>query len=716
MAYRQRIRAGQVGGHMDAADLAAEELARSWAAAVRGTSHVALSGRELAGLLHGLSGRLVRAMTAPVFDRADTVAIGRELIDAHFTEISSLDRTLEHLGVRLAPLADPQHREGRLAAVLSAVAMGFAAALQERTRDELERITVSAFDARAAAERARWNSESRFAAVFAGSPLGIGVADIDGIILDVNQALCDMFGFTPEQFTGRSIHDFVHPDDGPTDWVQLQQMIDGQVDHLRLDKSYFDASGGHIRTQLVISLVREPGGTPRYLVAMIEDVSDRRDLEDRLRHQAEHDPLTGLPNRALFFARLDAALARPQAHVGVCFLDLDGFKAVNDTLGHAVGDELLRVLARRLDAELEPDGHLVARMGGDEFVVLIHDGADRALDVVRLPVRAGGRDLTVTASIGLVERGDGGATAADLMTAADTTLYWAKNDGRNRAAFFDHQRHRSDVERYAVAAQLPEALERGEFVVHYQPLVRLADRRMTGVEALVRWRRPGGGLVGPDDFVPQAEESGLIVPLGSWVLEQACRQAVLWHAERGPTDTDTDTDRLFVSVNVAARQVREPGIVADVEKILADTGWPASALQLELTETDAMATTGEPLHVLRELAALGVRIAIDDFGTGYSNLAYLRELPVHVLKLAGPFVSGAGGAAPDHVDIDVLAHVVRLAHTLGLSVTAEHVETATQVAHLRALGCDVGQGWYFAAATDPDTISAMLRAGAVGQA
>ncbi|WP_226363807.1 putative bifunctional diguanylate cyclase/phosphodiesterase [Pseudonocardia abyssalis] len=693
----------------------AEALARSWGQAVRGTSHVALSRSELDVLLRGLSERLLRALRTPELDRADVMAAGRELVGAHFTEIASLDRTLEHLGTHLQPHAEP----GRLIAVLSALAVGFAGALQERTRHELERITVSAFDARASVERERWNSEARFAAVFAESPVGIGVGGIDGVIIDVNKALCRMFGFTAEEFAGRSFYDFVHPDDDPAVWEQMQQMVAGQIEYLRFDKSYFRADGGRISSQLVISLIRDPGGEPRYVVAMVEDVSDRRALEDRLRHQAEHDPLTGLPNRAVFFERLDAALADPAAAVGVCFLDLDGFKAVNDTLGHSVGDELLRVLARRLDAELGPDGHLVARMGGDEFVVLVHDGADRdvltgvaerALETVRRPVRAGGRDLTVTASVGLVERGDGGASAAELMTAADTTLYWAKNDGRNRRAFFDRERHLADIERFAVAARLPDALERGEFVVEYQPLVRLEDSRMTGVEALVRWRRPGG-LVGPDAFVPLAEESGLIVPLGRWVLEQACRQAVRWQDEHRADGVGP----MFVSVNVSARQVREPGFVAVVEKILSATGWPARSLQLELTETDVMATTGEPLHVLRELAALGVRIAIDDFGTGYSNLAYLRDLPVHVLKLAGPFVSGTGGAEPDDVAVAVLAHVVRLAHTLGLSVTAEHVETARQVEQLRTLGCDLGQGWHFSPATDPARISEMLRAGSAGR-
>jgi EAL domain-containing protein (putative c-di-GMP-specific phosphodiesterase class I) len=369
-------------------------------------------------------------------------------------------------------------------------------------------------------------------------------------------------------------------------------------------------------------------------------------------------------------------------------------------------------------------------MGGDEFVVLVDRASDgdpdaareelrsvaqRALEAVRRPVVLGTQRIVVSASVGVVERDDGGAGSAELMKAADTTLYWAKNDGRNRVAFFDADRHRADVARFELSARMPDALEGGEFVVDYQPLVRLTDQQLVGVEALVRWQQPGGERLGPDRFIPVAEETGLIVPLGRWVLEEACRQAVRWHADHPGTD-------LFVSVNLAARQVREPGIVEDVARILDETGWPAHALQLELTETDLMGTTGEPLDALRALAEMGVRIAIDDFGTGYSNLAYLRALPVHALKLAGPFMRGRGSLSADRgdgadgtdeVDHEVLALLIELAHTLGLSVTAEVVETAVQLERLRKLGCDTGQGWYFAPAVAAGAVPGLLR-GPVG--
>jgi diguanylate cyclase (GGDEF)-like protein/PAS domain S-box-containing protein len=688
-------------------------LAADWTAAVLGTSYVSMNRRDLLRYLTGLATRLVASFDAPQWDRTVAAGVGRLMVAAHFTDARSLERTLVVVAEHLAPAG--ADRTSRLAALQGALAAGYAEALRERTLAEQERISMAAFAARIAAEEARWASEARYQAVFAGAVIGISVAELDGRIVQVNEALCRMLGYDAEEIAARPIYEFMHPYDAPGDWRRVREMIAGTVDHLRMEKAYYRKDGTELWTDLVVSLIRDQTGEPRYLVAMVEDITERHLLQTRLQHQALHDPLTGLPNRALFFDRLEAALEDEYGVPGVCYLDLDGFKAVNDTLGHDVGDQLLRTIAERLRAELVPEGHLVARMGGDEFVVLVEDAADparmrrvaeRALETVRRPVRVEGNEIRVSASIGIVGRDQGGSGAAELMKAADTTLYWAKNDGRSRVAEFDRDRHRTDVARFELSAQLPEALRRQEFFLEYQPLVRLCDGVTTGVEALVRWRRENGERLGPDRFIPLAEETGLIVALGRWVLTEACGQARRWHDVHGG-------ERPLMSVNVAARQVREPDFVDDVRAALERTGWPPGALQLELTESDVMSAEGGPLETLGALADLGVRIAIDDFGTGYSNLAYLRTLPVHALKLAGPFVTGIGPGGRDGRGGTagteaVLSSVIGLAHTLGLSVTAENVETAEQHGRLRALGCDTGQGWFLAPPAGPARVEPLL--------
>ncbi|GAA0924098.1 putative bifunctional diguanylate cyclase/phosphodiesterase [Pseudonocardia zijingensis] len=692
----------------------AQALGAAWATAIQAAGFVPLPGRELHAALAQRAATMLDA-AAGAAPAAAGAEVGRWLVETGFTHPAALDRTLTALGPPLVAV-DP-HRGGE---ALGSLACAYAVALQERTRAEQERISAAAFAARAAAEQARWASEARFGAVFADAAIGIAVLTPDGRVVEVNRALCEMFDLSAEEFVRRTV-DYYVPEDDHEYRDALRAMQEGERENARLERPFLRDDGSTIWTDTVLSLVRAPDGTPRFVVVMVADVTDRHRLETSLRHQAYHDPLTGLPNRTLFFERLESALAAGRP-VGICYLDIDDLKAVNDTLGHDVGDHVLQTVAQRLDAEIGEagSGHLVARMAGDEFVVLVEGPADdvarRALEVVRRAVPSGPHRVVVSAGVGVVEHVDaagsaGLTTAADLMKAADTTLHWAKQDGRNRIARFDAERHRAAVARFELSARMPVALEAGEFVVDYQPLVRLTDQHAVGVEALVRWQQPGGDRVGPDAFIPVAEETGLIVPLGKWVLAEACRQAVRWREELPDTP-------LFVSVNIAARQVREPGVVDDVAAILADTGWPAHALQLELTESALMGSTDEPLDALRALANMGVRIAIDDFGTGYSNLAYLRTLPVHALKLAGPFVSrpfasrdpaSDGADACDEVDLEVLALLIELAHTLGLSVTAEVVETAAQLERLRKFGCDTGQGWYFAPAVPAAQVPDLLR-------
>jgi diguanylate cyclase (GGDEF)-like protein/PAS domain S-box-containing protein len=681
---------------------AAQQIALVWARELRAANVTTLNMAQLTGML----AQWVMALLGRPVDPRAPGRIGAGLVAAHFTRVESLSATIETLG---RELPEP----GR-AHALAGVAAGYAEALREQVRAEQQQIIAAALHAREDAENARWASEARFAAVFAEAPIGISVATLDGDIVEVNERACAMFGYSRADLIRLNATDFQHPDDPADMWTQYAELVAGQRGYFRTDKPFYRSDSTTIWTDMVASLVRDKLGQPQYVLAMAEDITDRNELRSRLSHQAQHDPLTGLPNRATFFERLEAVLAAGQLsgarvtdRLGLCYLDLDGFKAVNDTLGHDIGDELLKIISGRL-AQAAGPGVLVARTGGDEFVLLLEDVdaatavtvADRALAAVRQPIRLGGQVLTASASIGLVH-GTVGPTAADLMKAADTTVYWAKSQGRNRVAYFDADRHHQDVTRYELIASLPDALAGGELFLEYQPLVRLADDRVVGVEALVRWAHPRLGTLGPDMFIPLAEENGLISKLGKWVLVEACEQAARWRAEFG--------DRLvLMSVNLAPHQVQNPALVGDLAGLLARTGVPPSLIQLELTESAVMAGAGVPLATLHALAALGCRIAIDDFGTGYSNLAYLRTLPVHAVKLAGPFVSGLRGGDVDPVSRDIVDGLIRLSHTLSLSVTAEGVETAAQATMLRLLDCDLAQGYLYGQPMSAEAINRLL--------
>jgi diguanylate cyclase (GGDEF)-like protein/PAS domain S-box-containing protein len=681
----------------------ADKVSREWAHALNEAGYVPMPLGETQELLSGLAAGIAAGMIGDPPDVAPARAAGAALVAAHLTDPTVIEVTLSVLAANLAASEASE-------AALAACAAGYARALRALTLREQERLARAIITAQAQADRSARQSEARFRAIFAGAAIGIGISDIHGRILQVNQSLVDLLGYQMDEMRGLTIPDLRHPSDPPEMWRQYAQLFSGQTDHLRMEKAYYRKDGGVVWTDLTVSLIRDEAGDPQFAVAMIDDVTDRHHLQARLRHQALHDPLTGLPNRTLFAERLAdvIAAADPQTRVGVCYLDLDGFKRINDSLGHDVGDQLLLTIADRLGECASERGYLAARMGGDEFVILVERSAgtdqltalaEAALASVATPVSVGQHRLRVSASIGVVERPAARTDPAEIMKAADVTLYRAKAAGRGRWARYDPDVVAEEAARYALSAAMPDALERGEFSLVYQPIVGLPGRAPRGVEALVRWHHPRLGLLTPDRFIGLAEETGFIVPLGRHVLRTACRQMAASFPRR----------ELFVSVNLAAAQTQEASLVADVREVLSETGLDPGRLQLELTESALMTTSGAPLQALYALADGGVRLAIDDFGTGYSNLAYLRSLPVHTLKLPRPFIAGL--QEPDGVpgvDEQIVDALVRLAHAIDLTVTAEGVETRTQAERLSALRCDTAQGWYLGPACEPQDLTRML--------
>ena len=567
------------------------------------------------------------------------------------------------------------------------------------------------------AENALRDSEERTRSIIetAGDAF-IGMDDA-GRVTDWNRQAELLFGWAREDVIGKLVADVIVPEDlRSAHRNALQRFVDtGQPSILgrRLELEALPRDGRRFPVELTVWATRV--GRTYGFSAFVHDISERKRLEGELTHQALHDPLTGHANRTLLLDRMAHALARGERNgdpATVLFLDLDGFKTVNDSLGHAAGDRLLSAVAERLRDCVRPSD-TIARLGGDEFALLLEetgtDGgtqvAERITDALSSPFLVDGRQVAARASIGIATGNPGQRTADELLRDADLAMYHAKRLGKGRHAAFEASMHTAAVERLELEADLARGISSGELVVHYQPIVRLDDASLAGMEALVRWNRPGRGLVPPGEFIPVAEESELIIQIGRRVLEDACRQAGVWcggHRLSSP---------LRLSVNLSARQLADPGLLDDVEGALAGSGFEPAWLVIEITESMLMEEPESAVKSLGALKRLGVCLAIDDFGTGYSSLSYLRRFPVDVLKIDKTFVAALLGGPEDAA----LAHaIIRLAHTLQLVTVAEGIETAEQLARLQELGCDYGQGYLFAPPLPAGAMTARIRAAATG--
>ena len=531
------------------------------------------------------------------------------------------------------------------------------------------------------------------ASVFHNSADGIMVTDDRGTILTVNPAFTEITGYTADEAIGckpsllRSDHQ--GPDFYRAMWDTLAREGCWQGELWNRRKS-----GEAYSEWLTINRVTDSAGVAVRYVGVFHDITELRQKDERIRHLAFHDALTNLPNRALIQDRLEHALQRArreQTRLAVTFIDLDRFKAVNDSLGHAMGDVLLQEVAGRIGKRLRSMDTL-ARLGGDEFVLLMEDLhgtedcaslAQAIIAEISRPVDLHGHTVQIGASLGMAFYPEDGGDTEELMKRADVAMYAAKAAGRNTYRFFQQQMLDLASRRLALEMDLRLAVANADFELHYQPKVDLATGQTRAVEALVRWRHANRGLVPPGEFIPLAEDSELILALGDWVLNEACRQAALWQA---------NGCLLKIAVNVAARQLEQGGLAERIVELTRQHGIPASALEVEVTESMVMTRPEQAASLLARLREIGVSVAIDDFGTGYSSLAYLRRLPIDVLKIDRSFVMHADC---NDEDAQIVKTIVALGQSLKLLVVAEGIENEGQAALLRSMGCDRGQGFHF---------------------
>ena len=563
-----------------------------------------------------------------------------------------------------------------------------------------------------AVERQRYQdalraSEQRYALAIEGANDGLWDWDLRTNEVYYSPRWMSMLGLAETDVPGHPEAWFsrVHAKDVEGLQQDIEQHLAGETDHFSHEHR-IRCQDGSYRWMLSRGVaLRDQRGATR-MAGSLTDIHARKAVEERLRRDALSDALTGLPNWTLFKDRLRAAIAKAKRQLdhrfAVLFFDLDCFKTINDSLGHSTGDKLLVEIAKRVENVLRP-GDTFARLGGDEFAVLVDECwelsharrvADRIHAEFKEPLHLDGHEVFVSTSIGIALSSPRYENPEECLRDADTAMYRAKAAGRAGHAIFDHQMHQRAVEQLTLENDLRRAVARGEFRVHYQPIVSLDSGTVRGFEALVRWEHPERGLLMPDTFIPMAEESGLIVPIGWLVFEEACRQVVAWQNASSPTP--------FVSVNFSGRQIKLPDLVPRVEQVLSETGCEASNLRLELTETIIMETDESGVAKLTGLSNLNLQLYIDDFGTGYSSLSYLHRLPTDAIKIDRSFVSEVAGKPA------IVGTIIALAKSLDMRVEAEGIETSAQLTRLRELGCEIGQGYYFSKALTPTAASDLI--------
>ncbi|MFS8606803.1 MAG: EAL domain-containing protein [Gammaproteobacteria bacterium] len=553
-------------------------------------------------------------------------------------------------------------------------------------------------------------SEELYSSTVELAAIGISHISVDGRFIHVNRQLCEMLGYTREELLRLTVHQVSHPDDRHVTDAARARLYAGEIDSLKAEKRYLRKDGSPVWVRITATLKRDVDGEPLYDISVVEDISERKRAEQRIQYLASHDEMTGLPNRAMFTQLLDEAIEAARQNgtqLAVLFVDLDRFKLINDSLGHEAGDRLLREIASRFQACLRR-GDLVARLGGDEFVVLVENlnRPEKAAQIARKllsaaiqPVEIMGQECRVTASIGIAVFPGDAQDARSLIKKADLAMYSAKEEGKNNYQFYTKGTSTLSIERLTLETNLRRALERNEFTLQYQPKVDISTGKITGVEALLRWWNRDLGTVPPARFIPVAEDTGLIVPIGRWVLRTACRQNVAWQR--------MGLKPIRIGVNLSPRQFKDQHLLRDIADALEESGMAPELLELELTESVVMHDVDGAVEKLLAIKEMGVRLAIDDFGTGYSSLAQLKRFPIDTLKVDRSFIR----EIPHDVEDEAITEaIIAMGRTLGVTVVAEGVETPAQQRFLLRRGCHEMQGYLFGKPAHPDAIAEQLRA------
>ncbi len=543
-------------------------------------------------------------------------------------------------------------------------------------------------------------SEEKFRLTFEKAPIGMAITDIEGKFIKVNESLCEALGYSQEELLGLSFVHISHPDDLPIHQAKEQELLKQDISDFQMENRYFSKDGRIVDTILKVVVVRDSEGFPLHFNNQIVDITERKKMEKQLLQDAFYDALTKLPNRALFMDRLGQAIKRrkrePDYLFAVLFLDIDRFKVVNDSMGHLLGDKLLIAIARRLETCVRPID-TVARLGGDEFTLLLEninhvedatDIAERIYMSLQTSFKIDGHEIFTTASIGIALSSDNYQYPEEVLRDADISMYQAKEQGKAQYQVFDHSMYTQVLKRLQVENDLRRGIEREEFELFYQPIINLKTGELAGFEALIRWNHPEHKMISPAEFIPIAEETGLIVPLGTWILKEACSQLRKWKDK-----FHQDYAFVMMSINLSGKQFSDPHLIDNIDSILEEFQLPGNHIKLEITESILMDNTEAATYTLKKIRDRNIQLSIDDFGTGYSSLSYLHRFPVNTVKIDRSFVNRIN---PHDENAEIVKAIITLAQILKMDVIAEGIETNAQLTHLRSLNCEYGQGYFFA--------------------